>query len=209
MSIRREDPSIVYAFVIAVQWLIVINLLYMFFPVQRKYLILLYKSLRVIICTSDCLGYVISSKIKSIQSTGKSRGLVLAATYWISILVDNYSLNRLLKARKLFNNFNWFWWPIKVMINTPAQLIAAGRVQHSLLRCIGASLRPWQLLTLRSTVCARVEYSNVQSRMRLRLSILNLIQFCFESLDINCFHFVKHIKGYLFFLKHTFMWLWQ
>ena len=27
---RREDPSLVYAFVIAVQWLIVINLLYMF-----------------------------------------------------------------------------------------------------------------------------------------------------------------------------------
>ena len=40
---RLEDPSLVYAFVIAVQWLIVINLLYMFFPFVKE--ILLYKRL--------------------------------------------------------------------------------------------------------------------------------------------------------------------
>ena len=58
--VRREDPSLVYAFVIAVQWLIVINLLYMTSLCEGT-------SLRVIIRTSDCLDEVISSKISHLS----------------------------------------------------------------------------------------------------------------------------------------------
>ena len=47
---------LVYAFVIAVQWLIVINLLYMFSLCEGNTGLLLYKSLRVIIRTLNCLG---------------------------------------------------------------------------------------------------------------------------------------------------------
>ena len=38
---------------------------------------------------------------KSIESTGESRGLVRAATYRISVLADNYSLNCLIEAQKI------------------------------------------------------------------------------------------------------------